>query len=104
MLHPNVGGFDRALRLVLGALLFLGGIVLLSGAARLGVTLAVLGGLALLTGMIRFCALYIPFGISTAPPGARLSCGDEGGKQPMLRPINPGVAKNNMGAAAAPRR
>jgi len=42
--------------------------LLLSGKARLGVAIAVVGLLGLLTGIIRFCVLYIPFGISTAQP------------------------------------
>jgi hypothetical protein len=69
MFCHNVGGLDRVLRLTLGGILFLGGLVLLTGRTRLGVTLAVVGFLALLTGIVRFCALYIPFGISTARPG-----------------------------------
>jgi hypothetical protein len=56
------------LRVTLGGILFLGGLVLLTGKTSLGVTLAVVGLLALLTGIARFCALYIPIGISTAQP------------------------------------
>ena len=66
MFRRNVGGVDRVLRVTLGAVLFLSGLALLTGRARLGVTLAVVGLLALVTGIVRFCALYIPFGISTA--------------------------------------
>jgi hypothetical protein len=71
MFRRNVGGIDRVLRLTLGGILFLGGLVLLIGATRLGVILVVIGALALLTGMIRFCVLYVPFGISTARLGDR---------------------------------
>jgi hypothetical protein len=71
MFRHNVGGIDRVLRLTLGGILFLGGLVLLSGTTSLGVTLAVVGLLALLTGVVRFCVLYIPFGISTARPGGQ---------------------------------
>jgi hypothetical protein len=67
----NVGGVDRVLRVTLGGILFLGGLVLLIGATRLGLILVVVGALALLTGMIRFCVLYIPFGISTARSAGR---------------------------------
>jgi hypothetical protein len=66
MLRRNVGGIDRVLRVTLGGMLFLGGLVLLIGASRLGLILVVVGALALLTGIVRFCVLYIPFGISTA--------------------------------------
>ena len=68
MIHQNVGGIDRVLRLALGGIFFLGGLILLTGRTTLGVALAVVGSLALLTGFVRFCALYIPFGISTARP------------------------------------
>jgi hypothetical protein len=70
MFCHNVGGMDRVLRATLGGVLFLGGLVLLTHTIRLGVILAVVGLLALLTGIVRFCALYIPFGISTARPAA----------------------------------
>ena len=68
MIHQNVGGIDRVLRLALGGVFFLGGLILLTGRTTLGVALAVVGSLALLSGIVRFCALYIPFGISTAQP------------------------------------
>jgi len=69
MLRRNVGGIDRVLRVTLGAILFLAGLFLLAGKATLGVIVTVVGLLALLTGVVRFCALYIPFGISTARSG-----------------------------------
>lgn len=68
MLRRNVGGIDRVLRVTLGAILFFGGLLLLSGKARIGVAIGVVGVLGLLSGIIRFCVLYIPFGISTARP------------------------------------
>jgi len=67
MFRHNLGGVDRVLRLTLGGMFFLAGLFLLTSSIRLGVALAVIGALALLTGIIRFCALYVPFGISTAP-------------------------------------
>jgi hypothetical protein len=69
MFRHNVGGVDRVLRLTLGGILFLGGLLLLTSTIRLGMILAVVGLLALLTGIVGFCALYIPFGISTGRPG-----------------------------------
>jgi len=69
MFRHNVGGVDRVLRLTLGGILFLGGLLLLTSTIRLGVILAVVGLLALLTGIVGFCALYIPFGISTGRTG-----------------------------------
>jgi hypothetical protein len=70
MFRNNVGGIDRVLRVTLGAILFVAGLFLLAGRSSLGVTLAVVGLLALLTGIVRFCVLYIPFGISTARSNA----------------------------------
>jgi hypothetical protein len=69
MFRRNVGGIDRVLRLTLGGTLFLGGLLLLSSTVKLGVILAVIGLLALLTGIVGFCALYIPFDISTRRTG-----------------------------------
>ena len=69
MFLHNVGGVDRVLRLTLGGMFFLAGLFLLITRIRPGVVLAVVGVLLLLTGIIRFCALYVPFGISTATPG-----------------------------------
>jgi len=72
MFRHNVGGVDRVLRLTLGGMFFLAGLFLLTSRIRPGVVLAVVGVLVLVTGIIRFCALYVPFGISTAPPGKPL--------------------------------
>jgi hypothetical protein len=66
MLRRNVGGVDRVVRLALGAILFCGGLFLWIGKGSLGVIVAVVGLLVLLTGAVKFCALYIPFDISTA--------------------------------------
>jgi hypothetical protein len=69
MFRHNVGGVDRVLRMTLGGMFFLAGLFLLTSRIRPGIVLAVVGVLVLLTGIIRFCAVYAPFGISTAPPG-----------------------------------
>ncbi len=69
MFRRNVGGLDRVLRVTLGPILFLAGLFLFTGKSSLGVTLVVVGLLALLTGIVRFCVLYVPFGISTARSG-----------------------------------
>src|SRR5208337_4031850 len=69
MFRRNVGGIDRVLRLTLGGILFFGGLLLLSSTIKLGVILAAIGMLALLTGIVGFCALYIPFDISTGRTG-----------------------------------
>jgi hypothetical protein len=69
MFRRNVGGIDRVLRVTLGPMLIVAGLFLLTGTSRIGVVVAVVGLLALLTGITRFCVLYIPFGISTARSG-----------------------------------
>jgi len=66
MLRRNVGGVDRILRVTLGAIFFVAGLLLLGGKASLGLVVVVVGLLALLTGIVRFCVLYLPFGVSTA--------------------------------------
>jgi hypothetical protein len=69
MFRRNVGGIDRFLRVTLGSILFLAGLLLLFGKTTLGLTVLVVGLLALLSGVVRFCILYVPFGISTARSG-----------------------------------
>ena len=79
MLRRNVGGIDRILRVTLGPILCIAGLLLLAGKTTVGVAVIVVGLLALLTGIVRFCVLYIPFGISTAqtdklPAMGRCNC------------------------------
>ena len=58
---PNVGGMDRTLRIVAGlALLSL--FFLLEGNARYW---GLIGIVPILTGTLRWCPAYLPFGIST---------------------------------------
>ena len=73
MIYPNVGGIDRILRVSLGPVLIVAGVLLLTGKSSLGVILAVVGALALLTGVVRFCVLYVPFGVSTARSREQIS-------------------------------
>lgn len=84
----NVGGLDRGIRLALGVPLIAAG--LLVGATwgkPLGILVMLVGLVSLLTGITGRCPLYIPFGISTAPPGApsrRASVGQDE-KEPHSR-------------------
>jgi hypothetical protein len=58
---PNVGGIDRTLRIVAGiALLSL--FFVLPGNARYW---GLIGIVPILTGTLRWCPAYLPFGIST---------------------------------------
>ncbi len=60
-MKANVGGIDRILRIVLGAVLILWAAVL--G----GPVWAWIGVVPLATGLIKFCPLYPLLGLSTCP-------------------------------------
>jgi Protein of unknown function (DUF2892) len=64
----NVGGHDRGIRLVLGALLVAVGLFVAGGTRSdpSGIVVAVVGLVGVLTGITGRCPLYVPFGISTA--------------------------------------
>lgn len=57
----NVGGADRVIRIILGVLIFLLFFILDGGAKYIGL----IGIVLILTGLFRFCPLYIPFNINT---------------------------------------
>ncbi len=57
-MKKNVGGIDRGVRIVLGLVIGALGIYFKSWWGLIGIPL-------FLTGLIRFCPLYIPFKIST---------------------------------------
>ncbi|SON53987.1 hypothetical protein HDIA_0446 [Hartmannibacter diazotrophicus] len=68
----NVGSFDRTLRIVAGLVLLavalLPPLAHMSPIAGLGAwkwLLAVVGAVLLLTGIVRVCPAYLPFGINT---------------------------------------
>lgn len=63
-MKKNMGGADRAIRVILAAimaLLYFTGTV----SGTLGLVLLILAVVFLLTSFISFCPLYLPFGIST---------------------------------------
>jgi hypothetical protein len=62
-MNANVGGIDRALRIVVG-LAVLSLVFVLDGTARWW---GLVGLVPLLTGLVRFCPLYGLFGINTCP-------------------------------------
>ncbi len=68
MIRKNVGGFDRAARLVLGPLMLVSGLLLFGGLRGEGggLAIALVGLLGLATGASGYCPLYVPLGISTA--------------------------------------
>ena len=64
-MKANVGGIDRALRIIFGlVLLALGIFVFKSGVLQ--IVLIVFGALIFLTGIFRFCWLYPLLGINTS--------------------------------------
>lgn len=57
----NVGGTDRIIRIILGVVIILAGFYFKSW-------WGVVGSLLIVTGLIRLCPAYIPFGFSTCKP------------------------------------
>lgn len=60
-MKTNVGGIDRILRIIVGAVL-----VVLAAMGTIG-WWGYIGVVPLLTGLFRFCPLYILLGIKTCP-------------------------------------
>ncbi len=54
----NVGGADRVVRIVVGVVILCLGLILKSWWGLIGL-------LPLATGLLRFCVIYVPLGIST---------------------------------------
>jgi len=67
-MKANLGGVDRALRVLVG-LALLAWLVLGEGAARWW---GLVGFIPLLTALAGFCPLYRLFGLSTCPLSARI--------------------------------
>jgi len=63
-MKTNVGIIDRAVR-ILVALVIIGLYVANIISGTLGIVVMALAGVLLLTGFLRFCPLYLPFGINT---------------------------------------
>ena len=60
----NIGKTDRIIRLILAIAftsLFLGKVII----GTFGIILVILSAVLLLTSLIKFCPLYLPFGIKT---------------------------------------
>ncbi|MBL8876677.1 MAG: DUF2892 domain-containing protein [Phycisphaerae bacterium] len=67
MTFANVGGADRAVRLIAGLTGLTVGLGLL-GATRgevAGIVVSIVGVVMLLTAIVGFCPAYLPFGLST---------------------------------------
>lgn len=67
MTFANVGGADRAVRLIGGLTALTVGLGLL-GATRgevAGIVVSIVGVVMLLTAIVGFCPAYLPFGLST---------------------------------------
>ena len=59
MIKENVGGVDRTLRIIIGAVLIGIGLWYLSWWGAIGVVL-------MLTALLGWCPVYLPFGVSTS--------------------------------------
>lgn len=59
MFTPNVGSIDRVLRIAVGAIL-----IVLAVTGQIGLW-GWIGVVPLLTGTLRWCPAYLPFGLST---------------------------------------
>lgn len=57
-MHCNVGKVDRAIRIIIGLIIIVLGIVFQSWLGLIGI-------IPLLTGIIKWCPLYLPFKINT---------------------------------------
>jgi hypothetical protein len=62
-MKPNQGTIDRAIRLVIAAVLIGVGLGVLRGPG--GIAMAAVGAIPLLTGLSGYCPLYTVFGINT---------------------------------------
>lgn len=61
-MQKNMGGLDRAIRIIAGIILITLGILKVLPYATI---IAIFGAFILLTGIMGFCILYVPLGIST---------------------------------------
>jgi hypothetical protein len=61
----NVGGAERAIRIILGLVIL--PVTYLSLTGGLAIAGYIVGGIALVTGVIRFCPVTALLGISTCP-------------------------------------
>jgi hypothetical protein len=62
-MRVNMGIIDRAIRVVIAAVLIGVGLGVVRGPG--GIAMAVIGAIPLLTGLSGFCPLYLPFGVDT---------------------------------------
>ncbi len=63
-MKKNMGGTDRIIRILIAliiSVLFYTGTI----SGTVGIVLVVLAGVFLLTSFVKFCPLYLPFGINT---------------------------------------
>ncbi len=61
-MQKNMGGLDRAIRIIAGMVLITLGIFKILPYATI---IAIFGAFIIVTGIMGFCILYVPLGIST---------------------------------------
>ena len=64
-MKTNVGTIDTVVRILI-ALIVIGLYYMNVISGTLAIVLLVLAGVFIITGLIKFCPLYLPFGISTS--------------------------------------
>ena len=64
-MKANVGNIDTVVRILI-ALIVIGLYYMNVITGTLAIVLLVLAGVFIITGLIKFCPLYLPFGISTS--------------------------------------
>jgi hypothetical protein len=89
----NVGGIDRAIRLIAGIVLLPLGLFLWSQGYWLAPGVALVGTLALFTGLVRFCILYVPFSFSTVPARQAPADRDAAHRAASAGPCCPGASR-----------
>jgi hypothetical protein len=94
MFRRNVGGFDRAARVVAGGVLLAIGVGIWPQRPGPGLGIAIVGALGLATGALRFCPPYLLFGFSTArcdPQATESGAGPPPKQRRLLRRLGIGA-------------
>jgi hypothetical protein len=74
-LRQNMGMLDRMIRICMGIVLLVLGVIVAKG--TIGLIFIIVSILLLMTGITGFCILYIPFRISTKPKRQSLPTSDQ---------------------------
>lgn len=67
-MHTNIGNTDRTIRIIGGLLIMTLLYLFMPGNAR---WFGLLGLIPIATGLVRWCPLYVPFGLNSCKPRAK---------------------------------